>query len=77
MGNAQTKEAGFLSAGADGDISYVRQAMQADFPARERLLSAHTGFFAGKKTILHVAAKAGTADVIASGGILLQLSAAG
>jgi hypothetical protein len=67
MGNTQTKEAGFISAGVNGNTSYVRQAMQADLPARERLLSAHTGFFAGKKTVLHVAAKAGKADVIASG----------
>jgi hypothetical protein len=71
MGNAHTKEEGFISAGASGDSSYVRQAMQADYATRERLLSAHTGFFAGKKTILHVAAKTGQADVIASGEIKL------
>ncbi|WIA34142.1 hypothetical protein OEZ86_012506 [Tetradesmus obliquus] len=40
--------------------------MQTDTTARERLLSAHTGFFSGKKTILHVAAKTGKADVVAS-----------
>uniref|UniRef100_A0A383VQS5 RING-type domain-containing protein n=1 Tax=Tetradesmus obliquus TaxID=3088 RepID=A0A383VQS5_TETOB len=40
--------------------------MQTDNSARERLLSAHTGFFSGKKTILHVAAKTGKADVVAS-----------
>jgi hypothetical protein len=67
MGNTHTKEEGFISAGASGDSDYVRQAMQADYAAREQLLSAHTGFFAGKKTILHVAAKAGQADVISSG----------
>ncbi|WIA13986.1 hypothetical protein OEZ85_002549 [Tetradesmus obliquus] len=66
MGNAQTRESGFISAGANGDTSYVRQAMQTDTTARERLLSAHTGFFSGKKTILHVAAKTGKADVVAS-----------
>lgn len=68
MGNAQTRESGFISAGANGDTSYVRQAMQTDTTARERLLSAHTGFFSGKKTILHVAAETGKADVVASGG---------